>query len=417
MAGGVYAVVLKRVKNDDVEAIKINMEDHPGYQGLSEYDSMIVASRHPYGCKIKGWILEGIRPETEVGHRTIYSISNGVGENGEEISGVEGKHISYPIARCPIYSPLTSNLPFAIKKLIFAQILTFLEYYHRCGFIHGDIKEDNILVDTSRKETRVRVIDFGLARRLSDECVYHGIIAPMYRPPEVYEKKKYNFTVDIWSVACMMIILFTGKAFISPAEEAETPSEIREKAQDTMRRRNIQVLFDSRTRALMRGNGNFHNLCDLLAEMLNPNHLKRYTASQCLEHRFFEDIYEKKIHPIRTKRIKIPSPVESCDHVPKRPKGYSESEDPRVYDCFKRMYGIAMKYADNLQDASNVAWAIACKVYDGNCVDDLENSIWNTPLLIETARAVISKGHLFGCLKLESDVSDSPKSEHDGPEA
>lgn len=403
MAGGVYAVVLKRVKNGDVEAIKINMENEPGYQGLSEYDSMIVASRHPYGCKIKGWILEGIRPETEVGQRTIYSISKGVGENGEKLEKVVGKHVSYPIARCPVYTPISNNLSFSTKKLIFAQILMFLEYYHRCGFIHGDIKEDNILLDTSRKETKVKVIDFGLARRLSDECVYHGIIAPMYRPPEVYDQKTYNFTVDIWSVACMMIIILSGKAFISPIDEKEIPDEIREKADEKMRRRNIQVLFDSRTRALMRGNGNFHSLCDLLSEMLNPDYKKRYTASQCLEHRFFEDIYEKKIHPIRSKNIKIPSPVEMCDHVPKKPAGYSDKEDPRVYDCFKRMYGIAIRYADNLQEASNVAWAIACKVYDGNCIDKIDKKIWDSKLLIDTARAVINRGNLFGCLKLESD--------------
>ncbi|KAK7102068.1 mitogen-activated protein kinase 14-like [Littorina saxatilis] len=88
------------------------------------------------------------------------------------------------------------------------QILRGLKYIHSAGIIHRDLKPSNIAVN---EDCELKILDFGLARHAEDEMT--GYVATRwYRAPEIMLNwMKYNNTVDIWSVGCIMAEMITGK--------------------------------------------------------------------------------------------------------------------------------------------------------------------------------------------------------------
>ena len=88
------------------------------------------------------------------------------------------------------------------------QILRGLKYIHSAGIIHRDLKPSNIAVN---EDCELKVLDFGLARHTEAEMT--GYVATRwYRAPEIMLNwMRYNQTVDIWSVGCIMAELITGR--------------------------------------------------------------------------------------------------------------------------------------------------------------------------------------------------------------
>ena len=89
------------------------------------------------------------------------------------------------------------------------QLLMALQYLHKKGFSHNDVKPANILID---KYERPKLADFGLcalADGKSSETVIRG--TPLTMAPELFRNKPYNsFKSDIWSMGITLYILATG---------------------------------------------------------------------------------------------------------------------------------------------------------------------------------------------------------------
>ena len=89
------------------------------------------------------------------------------------------------------------------------------------GWIHGDIKSNNILVD---KHGIPHLIDFELARSLEDTGQGKFFGTRSYAPPEQHEGKKLDTTVDVYAMAGVLYRMITNKsAFqrVDNAKEAE----------------------------------------------------------------------------------------------------------------------------------------------------------------------------------------------------
>ena len=109
-----------------------------------------------------------------------------------------------------------------IKDLL-RQMLDGLHYLHHRGILHRDIKGSNILLNGNG---HLKLADFGLARhyhKRRDNLDYSNrVITLWYRPPELLlGATAYGPAVDIWSIGCIMLEMFTKKALFPGVDELD----------------------------------------------------------------------------------------------------------------------------------------------------------------------------------------------------
>ncbi|GAA0167127.1 non-receptor serine/threonine protein kinase [Lithospermum erythrorhizon] len=104
----------------------------------------------------------------------------------------------------------------SIVRSFTRHILSGLAYLHKKKTIHRDIKGANLLVNASGV---VKLADFGLAKHLTGSVINLSLKgSPHWMAPEVLQavlRKNANpdqaWAVDIWSLGCTVIEMFTGK--------------------------------------------------------------------------------------------------------------------------------------------------------------------------------------------------------------
>jgi len=114
-------------------------------------------------------------------------------------------HIYKYIEECKLPQYFTVDRLRAVAK----QCLLTLEALHRFDVIHCDLKPENILI-CSLASCKIKVIDYGNAYLHQDQrCSY--VQSRAYRAPEVVLGLPYSPKVDLWSLGCILMELFTGK--------------------------------------------------------------------------------------------------------------------------------------------------------------------------------------------------------------
>jgi CTD kinase subunit alpha len=99
------------------------------------------------------------------------------------------------------------------KKHLAKQLFEGLDYLHKRGVLHRDIKAANILVSNTGQ---LKIADFGLARfyaKRKQLDYTNRVITIWYRSPELLlGETQYGPAVDIWSAACVLVEIFTRHA-------------------------------------------------------------------------------------------------------------------------------------------------------------------------------------------------------------
>jgi protein kinase-like protein len=106
---------------------------------------------------------------------------------------------------------LTGAMPPEEAARLVAQICQGLDYAHRSGILHRDLKPDNVLLEA---DGRALLTDFGLAKDLSvSGLTSEGLIVgtPNYFPPETLDGGPATPTSDVYGVGLLLYECLTAK--------------------------------------------------------------------------------------------------------------------------------------------------------------------------------------------------------------
>ncbi|KAI8362860.1 kinase-like domain-containing protein [Mortierella sp. GBAus27b] len=106
-------------------------------------------------------------------------------------------------------------------RTIFRQACNGVNYLHTQGIVHRDIKCENIMVvKTPDDKIKVKLIDFGLARRSTTERVLTTFCGTdPYMAPETAvgeESNGYGKAVDVWGLGVVLFRMLTGEYPFQP---------------------------------------------------------------------------------------------------------------------------------------------------------------------------------------------------------
>ncbi|KAI8810856.1 kinase-like domain-containing protein, partial [Cladochytrium replicatum] len=102
-------------------------------------------------------------------------------------------------------------LPEKLIHHIFKQLANAVAYLHRNGWIHGDLKEENIVLD---EHYNAKLIDFGVARKVP-KCEsdffgpsdYLGSISQV--APEILREQRWQGPLqDVWALGVILFALW-----------------------------------------------------------------------------------------------------------------------------------------------------------------------------------------------------------------
>ncbi|XP_012692686.2 serine/threonine-protein kinase 17B [Clupea harengus] len=109
-----------------------------------------------------------------------------------------------------------------ITRLI-RQTLEGVHHLHQCGVVHLDLKPQNILLTNLSPLGDIKLVDFGLARRLGTAGELREILGtPEYVAPEILNYEPITTATDLWSVGVIAYMLVTGESPFAGDNKQET---------------------------------------------------------------------------------------------------------------------------------------------------------------------------------------------------
>ena len=145
-------------------------------------------------------------------------------------------------------SPNASSIDLDRAFDIVEQIGKALEYAHRCGIVHADVKPGNIMIMPNGD---AKLFDFGVARVVQKQLLLQpdfdpgvlGLMTPAYSSMQVLTGEKPTASDDVFSLACLLYRLIAGYRVFGPRNAAEAAAE-------GMKPQRLKDLGDSQWKAL-----------------------------------------------------------------------------------------------------------------------------------------------------------------------
>jgi serine/threonine protein kinase len=316
-------------------------------------------------------------------------------------------------------------------RKIIMQVLLALDYMHKSGYVHGDIKPSNILYYNG---DFVKIGDFGFTKKYYTNDNHSYIASDYFRAPELFMTPVvYDYSMDIWAVGCTMHYIFTldllcpewsGKGVYSPINQLQDiiyalPYDV---SPDTFKNDPMGKVikyerkldpddFLSKYRINLKDKDIY---LEFLMSMLMFDLRHRPTASSLLNHSYMESLssYIKKIkttYPTLNKRLETPIAklIDKRNIIqPYVMKTFNECKQLDWYrdkvlftsiDIFDRFLASIEKYVNDLTPKDMNTYFKTClyisaKYYSSHHIYDLSYSTFPFP---ELSGRTIEKSKMF----------------------
>ncbi|EGR27503.1 protein kinase domain protein [Ichthyophthirius multifiliis] len=170
----------------------------------------------------------------------------------------------------------TSIKEYDIQQIM-KNLLIGIEHLHSIGIMHRDLKPQNLLLRCKTNNYGIVLADLGLATYQKNENQFlKRCGTPGYIAPEVLKYKDndpiYGLKCDIFSAGIIFYLLLTGKVPFQAQnyKNVITLNKFCQINYDILELKNVSQLA-----------------LDLLQKMLQPDPNWRISASECLQHSFF----------------------------------------------------------------------------------------------------------------------------------
>ena len=121
-------------------------------------------------------------------------------------------------------------LPYERVLRILDQVAASLAEAHANGIVHRDMKPENVFIETREGEDHVKVLDFGIAKVVSDEKPVPALTAVgqtlgtlEFMSPEQLRGQKLDGRADLYALGMMAYEMLTGNL---PFSSAKSPIDI-----------------------------------------------------------------------------------------------------------------------------------------------------------------------------------------------
>ena len=197
-----------------------------------------------------------------------------------------------------------------------------LNFACHTGVIHRDLKPENLLLATEPHASfpTVKIIDFGLskARQTRDVCAsFLGTRG--YLAPEMLKRRTYSEAVDMWAFGVIAYVLLCGcLPFDDDAARISSPNASKK----------FELRFPSWARGLSKG------ARDLLANLLQVDPRRRFTAAQCCRHPWLRGTAERSSVPLSSPAMlgRRLAAARATPSPPSRPSSRAGPADYAVLD-------------------------------------------------------------------------------------
>jgi calcium-dependent protein kinase len=161
------------------------------------------------------------------------------------------------------------------------KITSAIHHCHELKIVHRDLKPENILFESKTSFSDIKIIDFGLSRKVIKEDDLHSVVgSPFYVAPEVLDGN-YDSKCDIWSIGVITFCLLSGR----PPFYSQNKEELFEKIKSS------NVEFKSKIWEEISSEAK-----EFIKALLNKNPNKRPCARKVLNHPWLKKFMNEDFH-------------------------------------------------------------------------------------------------------------------------